>query len=68
MAATSPVPAMVIRLPDGDPGPLVVERLRERVGGGAGANAKAWLVEMAAQALPGKTLARSAAAARAVAR
>jgi len=58
MAATSPIPSLVLIAPDGDPVPVMVEKLRERSAAGAGMNAKQWLAEMSVQALPAKMTAR----------
>jgi CheY-like chemotaxis protein len=52
MAATAPVPAMVLMAPTGDPSPIFHEKLRDRVEAGQGAGAKQWLTEMAQQKLP----------------
>jgi DNA-binding response OmpR family regulator len=58
MAATAPIPAMVLIAPDGDPGPPLVEKLRDRLAAGMGMGAKQWLAALALQKLPSKTVAR----------
>ena len=58
MAATSPIPSLVLIAPDGDPVPVMLEKLRERSAAGAGMNAKQWLAEISVQALPTKMTAR----------
>jgi DNA-binding response OmpR family regulator len=58
MAATSPIPSLVLIAPDGDPVPVMLEKLRERSAAGAGMNAKQWLAEISVQALPAKMTAR----------
>jgi DNA-binding response OmpR family regulator len=58
MAATSPIPSLVLIAPDGDPVPVMVEKLRERSAAGAGMNAKQWLAEISVQALPAKMATR----------
>jgi DNA-binding response OmpR family regulator len=54
MAATSPVPAMVLMAPSGDPSPIFHDKLRDRLGAGQGAGAKQWLADMALQKLPAR--------------
>jgi DNA-binding response OmpR family regulator len=63
MAATSPAPALVLIVPDGDPSPLLVEKLRERVAAGLGVGAKQWLVEVIQQKIVVRPVARTTAAA-----
>jgi len=58
MAATSPIPSLVLIAPDVDPGPMLVEKLRDRLAAGAGMRAKQWLAEVSVQALPAKMAAR----------
>lgn len=58
MAATTPIPSLVLIAPDGDPVPVMLEKLRERSAAGAGMNAKQWLAEISVQALPAKMTAR----------
>jgi len=58
MAATNPVPALVLIAPDGDPGPMLVDKLRDRLAAGMGVGAKQWIVDLSQQKLPSKTVAR----------
>lgn len=58
MAATSPIPSLVLIAPEGDPIPTMVEKLRERLAAGAGTHAKQWLAEISVQAIPAKMTAR----------
>jgi CheY-like chemotaxis protein len=46
MAATTPIPAMVLMLPAGDPAPLLLEKTRERLSAGLGMGAKQWLADL----------------------
>jgi CheY-like chemotaxis protein len=63
MAATTPVPAMVLMATDGDPSPVFVDKLRDRIAAGMGTAAPQWLAQLAAQQLPSKTVARPKASA-----
>ena len=58
MAATTPIPAMVLISPDGDPSPVFVDKLRDRIAAGMGTSAPQWLAQLAAQQVPSKTVAR----------
>ena len=59
MAATAPVPSLVLISPDGDPAPMLIEKLRDRLAAGLGVAAKEWFVEMAGEKLSPKTIARA---------
>ena len=54
MAATNPAPAVVLIAPTGDPSPVLLDKLRDRVGAGEGTGAKQWLAEVALQKLPAR--------------
>jgi CheY-like chemotaxis protein len=58
MAASTPIPAMVLLAPDADPAPVLVDKLRDRLAAGMGTAAAQWLAQLAAQELPSKTVAR----------
>jgi CheY-like chemotaxis protein len=58
MAATTPVPAMVLIATENDPSPVFVDKLRDRIAAGMGTTAAQWLAQLAAQQLPSKTVAR----------
>ena len=55
MAATTPIPAMVLILPNGDPAVVMLEKVRDRITAGLGMNAKQWLASVAMQKLPSKS-------------
>jgi len=63
MAATQPIPAMVLIVTESDPAAVFVDKLRDRVAAGIGTAAAQWLAQLAAQELPSKTVARPKAAA-----
>ena len=63
MAATSPVPAMVLIATDNDPSPVFVDKLRDRIAAGMGTPAAQWLAQLAAQELPSKKVTRPKASA-----
>jgi DNA-binding response OmpR family regulator len=68
MAATTPIPSMVLISPEGDPAPMLIEKLRDRLAAGVGIGAKEWLGEMAQEKLSAKTIARARASAALVSR
>jgi FixJ family two-component response regulator/cell division protein FtsB len=63
MAATMPIPAMVLILPNGDPAPAMLDKVRDRITAGLGINAKQWLASAATQKLPSKATAKPTGAA-----
>jgi DNA-binding response OmpR family regulator len=60
MAATAPIPALVLLAPDGDPSPILHALLRERLAAGIGVGAKQWLTAMVAEKLASKVTRASA--------
>jgi CheY-like chemotaxis protein len=65
MAATTPVPALVLLVPEGDPAPVLRQKLDERLAAGTSVRAAQWLAEVVRQKLPAKTVVRPSAAAAA---
>ena len=64
MAATEPVPVMVLIAPDGDPTPVFREKLRDRLAAGQGMGLKQWLGDVVAVAAKAAKPAAATTAAR----